>query len=167
MNLDLPPELDSMAESFHSPSKHNILPKGAARQKAVSRTPKRSAVQLPNRQTAFGKHEFTPLLQSVQRNTLRKNINDRSVDPTPSRRKSLYDDNSGSLPGDNTDTLSSMDRTLGQEPPLDSSSTMSTPLARLRSGQGGMGIVGDEGALTLKEQEKVQGSYDTIPKIRL
>src|SRR5690606_9571934 len=82
MDLDIPPELNSVMESFHSPSKHNILPKGA-RQNAFSRTPKRSAAQLPNRQTAFGKHEFTPLLRSVQRTNLQRNLNDRSTEPTP------------------------------------------------------------------------------------
>lgn len=162
LNFDIPAELDSIAESFHSPADKGLLAANRRRKSAgLLRTPRQPFAerQLPNKQAATGKHEFTPLLKSAVRNNSRKSLEDIGENATPSAwKRTRFDEGSGSLELPKPIDQSTMDseefeRTINGVPPMASSSMVSTPAAK--SSSGGPSMFSSEGQLSLRDQEKV------------
>lgn len=164
--------LDSVENSFHTPSKDNDVIKGfnnGRRRVSDSNklgTPRannpkstRSALRhLPAAGAAKG--EFTPLMKSATKNNYLKNISttrgaDGPKTPGYMRETSRLAHTPGLPPIDMSDIYEE-DMTADEPTPLPqaaSSSVQSTPLPGL--GRGGGGVLGDGQNMTLKEQERV------------
>src|SRR5690606_2042620 len=132
---NVPVGLDSIAESFHSPPDKGLLGGKGARKNAASRTPLLDR-QLPNKQTSFGRPEFTPLLKSAARNNARRGLSDDQDFTSSSWRQLRLDGNGAAqLPtngsGGGTETYDSEEfqNTINGPPPMASSSVISTPAA--------------------------------------
>lgn len=168
--------LDSVENSFHTPSKDNDVIKGfgdgrkrdsrgdklgTPRAGTTSR-PARSALrQLPTAGPAKG--EFTPLMRSATKNNYLKNASTTKGTDGPRTPAYLRDNGRGAAhtPGlptiDNSDIYEE-DGTMDQATPIPqvaSSSAQSTPLPGLL-GRDGAGVLGDGQNMTLKEQERVR-----------
>ena len=167
--------LDSMENSFQTPSKDNNVIKGFDEgRKRVSGsfkvgTPRagsgpkstRSALrQLPSAAPARG--EFTPLMRSAARNNFLKNVSTtRGADnlKTPAHLRDTKQDNAHTpgLPAVDMTDIYEEEATVDQLTPVPqvaSSSVQSTPLPGLL-GRQGAGVLGDGQNMTLKEQERV------------
>lgn len=164
--------LDSVENSFHTPSKDNDVIKGfnnGRRRVSDSNklgTPRannskstRSALRhLPTAGPAKG--EFTPLMKSATKNNYLKNISttrgaDGPKTPGYMRETSRLAHTPGLPPIDMSDIYEE-DMTADEPTPLPqaaSSSVQSTPLPGL--GRGAGGVLGDGQNMTLKEQERV------------
>ncbi|KAJ5574175.1 uncharacterized protein N7459_008602 [Penicillium hispanicum] len=172
--------LDSVENSFHTPSKDNDVIKGFDEgRKRVSgsfktSTPRagsgpkstRSALRhLPSAAPAKG--EFTPLMRSAAKNNYLKNMSTtRGVDG-PKTPAYLRESNRGSthtpgLPAMDMTDIYEEDATGGQPTPVPqvaSSSVQSTPLPGFL-GREGAGVLGDGQNMTLKEQERIIDRLD-------
>ncbi|KAJ5903013.1 hypothetical protein N7504_005396 [Penicillium tannophilum] len=169
--------LDSVENSFHTPSKDNDVIKGFNNgRKRVSDSNKlgtprannpkstRSALRhLPAAGAAKG--EFTPLMKSATKNNYLKNISttrgaDGPKTPGYMRETSRLAHTPGLPPIDMSDIYEE-DMTADEPTPLPqaaSSSVQSTPLPGL--GRGGGGVLGDGQNMTLKEQERIIDRLD-------
>ncbi|KAJ5523079.1 hypothetical protein N7513_012623 [Penicillium frequentans] len=169
--------LDSVENSFHTPSKDNDVIKGFNNgRKRVSDSNKlgtprannpkstRSALRhLPAAGAARG--EFTPLMKSATKNNYLKNISttrgaDGPKTPGYMRETSRLAHTPGLPPIDMSDIYEE-DMTADEPTPLPqaaSSSVQSTPLPGL--GRGGGGVLGDGQNMTLKEQERIIDRLD-------
>lgn len=163
--------LDSVENSFHTPSKDNDVIKGfdngrrrvsdnnkLGTPRANNQKSTRSALrQLPSAGPAKG--EFTPLMRSATKNNYLKNATaargDGPKTPGFMRETSRIAHTPGLPPIDMSDIYEE-DVTADEPTPLPqaaSSSVQSTPLPGLgRSG----GVLGDGQNMTLKEQERVR-----------
>jgi hypothetical protein len=167
--------LDSVENSFHTPSKDNDALKGFdhGRRRASGGTklntpraagPKstRSALRhLPAAAPAKG--EFTPLMKSATKNNYLKNVSTaRGTDgpKTPAYMREGYRSNGHTpgLPAMDMSDIYEEDATVDDATPVPqavSSSAQSTPLPAL-PGRDGTGLLGDgQNMMTLKEQERV------------
>lgn len=167
--------LDSVENSFHTPSKDNDALKGFdhGRRRTSggtklntprARGPKstRSALrQLPAAAPAKG--EFTPLMKSATKNNYLKNVSIvRGTDgpKTPAYVREGYRSNGHTpgLPAMDMSDIYEEDVTVDDFTPVPqavSSSAQSTPLPAL-PGRDGTGLLGDgQNMMTLKEQERV------------
>lgn len=167
--------LDSVENSFHTPSKDNDVIKGFGdgrrRASGTSKvgTPRASTAQrstrsalrhLPTAAPASG--EFTPLMKSAAKNNFLKNVSAIRGTDDPKTPGYMRGSNRGSAhtPGLPTMDMSDIyeeDMTADDPTPLPqvaSSSAQSTPLPGLM-GRDGRGVLGDGQNMTLKEQERV------------
>ncbi|KAJ5751620.1 hypothetical protein N7520_008537 [Penicillium odoratum] len=167
--------LDSVENSFHTPSKDNDVIKGfdnGRRRVSDSNklgTPRannskstRSALRhLPAAGPAKG--EFTPLMKSATKNNYLKNIGTRGdglKTPGYMRETSRMAHTHGLPPIDGSGIYEE-DNTVDEATPLPqaaSSSVQSTPLPGLGRGSGG--VLGDGQNMTLKEQERIIDRLD-------
>jgi hypothetical protein len=156
------PDLGSMIESFQSPGGDRDLLTRAANRKSMA-TPQRQVFgSLTNRNAT--RNEFTPLLKSVHRTTLKQKVSgDRFGEvPMPDFLKpGAKLGSSPALPmgspddtGDSTFRTREEDETVSPAQGLPDSSMGSTPMGP-RVGGGGAGPLGGDGLMTLREQEKV------------
>ncbi|KAJ5156035.1 hypothetical protein N7492_008838 [Penicillium capsulatum] len=172
--------LDSVENSFHTPSKDNDVLKGfdEGRRRASGNmklgTPRagtgpkstRSALRhLPAAGPAKG--EFTPLMKSATKNNFMKNVSTTRGTDGPRTPGYMRDGNraNGNTPGLPPMDMSGIydeDATADQATPIPqvaSSSVQSTPLPGLL-GRGGRGVLGDGQNMTLKEQERIIDRLD-------
>lgn len=169
--------LDSVENSFHTPSKDNDVLKGfdGGRKRASDN------FKLPSPRASTGagtkstrsalrhlpaagpeKGEFTPLMKSATKNNYLKNVSTTRGTEGPRTPAYLRDGNRGSahtpgLPANDMSDIYEGDGTTDQATPVPqvaSSSVQSTPLPGLL-GRNGAGILGDGQNMTLKEQERV------------
>lgn len=171
--------LDSVENSFHTPSKDNDVLKGfdegrrrvsgnmkLGTPRAVS-GPKstRSALRhLPAAGPAKG--EFTPLMKSATKNNYLKNVpgirgTDGPRTPGYVRDGNRAGGNTPGLPPIDMSGIYEEDATVDQATPLPqvaSSSVQSTPLPGLL-GREGRGVLGDGQNMTLREQERVSAIF--------
>lgn len=167
--------LDSVENSFHTPSKDNDVIKGFGDgRKRDSRNDKlgtpRAGTTVKSARSALrhlpaagpAKGEFTPLMRSATKNNFLKNASTtRGADGpnTPAYRRESSR-GAGHTPGLPTIDMSDIyeeDGTMDQATPVPqvaSSSAQSTPLPGLL-GRDGVGVLGDGQNMTLKEQERV------------
>lgn len=167
--------LDSVENSFHTPSKDNDVLKGFGNlRKHDSRsdkpgTPRAGTTSKPARsvlrhlpQAGSARGEFTPLMKSATKNNYLKNVSMTRGTDGPKTPGYLRDAGRGAAhtPGLPTIDMSDIyeeDGTMDQATPVPqvaSSSTQSTPLPGLL-GRDGVGVLGDGQNMTLKEQERV------------
>lgn len=173
------PDLGSMVESFQSPGRDRDVfarastAAGGGKRRTLA-TPQRQVFgSLTNRHAAGGaaaRNEFTPLLKSVHRSTLKQKIGGERFGQDFSR-PSLAGSSPAlpvGSPGDST-TFRTQDEgeddeTVGPGQGLPDSSLGSTPLGPRAGGSaaggngagaGGAGPLGGDGLMTLREQEKV------------
>lgn len=167
--------LDSVENSFHTPSKDNDVLKGFSDgRKRDSRgdklgTPRAGTTSKPARSAlrhlpAAGstKGEFTPLMKSATKNNFLKNVSTTRGADGPKTPAYLRDNGRGAAhtPGLPTIDMSDIyeeDRTMDEATPVPqvaSSSAQSTPIPGLL-GRDGAGVLGDGQNMTLKEQERV------------
>lgn len=159
------PDLGSMVESFQSPGRDRdvFARASAAGKRRTLATPQRQVFgSLTNRHAAAGgaaaRNEFTPLLKSVHRSTLKQKIGGQGFS-----RPSLAGSSPALPVGDSTtfrtqDDEEEEDDTISPGQGLPDSSLGSTPLATTGgggAGADGAGPLGGDGLMTLREQEKV------------
>ncbi|KAI2727631.1 hypothetical protein DTO012A7_2676 [Penicillium roqueforti] len=151
--------LDSLENSFQTPSKDNDLIKGfdkrvTPRAGAASKSTRSALRHLPA--AAPGKGEFTPLMKSATKNNLLRNMSAaRATDgpKTPGYQRETHRSNAHTpgLPAMDMSDIYEEDRTMEEATPVPhaaSSSPQSTPLP---GGNGG--VLGDGGNnLSLKDQ---------------
>ncbi|KAJ6187857.1 hypothetical protein N7519_002765 [Penicillium mononematosum] len=154
--------LDSLENSFQTPSKDNDVIKGfdkrvTPRAGAASKSTRSALRHLPAAAPAKG--EFTPLMKSATKNNLLKNMSAaRGTDgpKTPGYQRETYRSNAHTpgLPAMDMSDIYEEDRTMEEATPVPhaaSSSAQSTPLPGY-SGRNG-GALGDGGNnLSLKDQ---------------
>ncbi|KAJ5130597.1 uncharacterized protein N7515_006636 [Penicillium bovifimosum] len=153
--------LDSLENSFQTPSKDNDVIKGFDRRvtpRAAASKSTRSALRnLPT--TAPGKGEFTPLMKSATKSNLLRNMSTtRGTDgpKTPGYRREASRSNAHTpgLPTIDMSDIYEEDRTMEEATPVPhaaSSSAQSTPLPRYAGRDGG--VLGDgRNNLSLKDQ---------------
>lgn len=154
--------LDSLENSFQTPSKDNDLIKGfdkrvTPRAGAASKSTRSALRHLPA--AAPGKGEFTPLMKSATKNNLLRNMSAaRATDgpKTPGYQRETHRSNAHTpgLPAMDMSDIYEEDRTMEEATPVPhaaSSSPQSTPLP---GGNGG--VLGDGGNnLSLKDQAMV------------
>ncbi|KAJ5255700.1 hypothetical protein N7505_010851 [Penicillium chrysogenum] len=154
--------LDSLENSFQTPSKDNDVIKGfdkrvTPRAGAASKSTRSALRHLPAAAPAKG--EFTPLMKSATKNNLLKNMSvARGTDgpKTPGYQRETYRSNAQTpgLPAMDMSDIYEEDRTMEEATPVPhaaSSSAQSTPLPGY-SGRNG-GALGDGGNnLSLKDQ---------------
>lgn len=147
------------ASSFRSPGEDRNVLKAATGQKKISiATPRNREIfgNLTNRNGGTRKNEFTPLLRSVHKSAMKGKI-DRKEPETPGFLRNLT--SSPPLPHESAgnsyedSNYTGGDNTAVQDQVLPSSSVNTTPAPVL--GRGAGGALGGEGAMTLREQEKV------------
>lgn len=161
------PDLGSMVESFQSPGRdRDVFARApAAGKRRTLATPQRQVFgSLTNRHAAAAggaaaRNEFTPLLKSVHRSTLKQKIGRQDFS-----RPSLAG-SSPALPVGDSTTFRTQDEdeeendTISPGHGLPDSSVGNTPLAATTGGGGagadGAGPLGGDGLMTLREQEKV------------
>ncbi|KAJ5888477.1 hypothetical protein N7495_008518 [Penicillium taxi] len=166
--------LDSVENSFHTPTKDNDVIRGFGPRKRVSdgskvgtpranMTSKSSRSALRNLPATMGKGEFTPLMKSATKNNFLKNMSTRGGDgpKTPGYRENSR---GGATPGltQNMSDIYEEDGTTEHQTPqpqVMSSSAPSSPLPGGLMGRNGGGMLGD-GNPTLKEQEKIIDRLD-------
>lgn len=168
--------LDSVENSFHTPSKDNDVIKGfgdgrkrdtlsdkpGTPRAGTTSKPARSALRhLPAAGPAKG--EFTPLMRSATKNNFLKNASSttRGADgpntPAYRRESGRGAAHTPGLPAIDMSDIYEEDGTMDQATPVPqvaSSSAQSTPLPGLL-GRDGAGVLGDGQNMTLKEQERV------------
>ncbi|KAJ5661313.1 uncharacterized protein N7484_000685 [Penicillium longicatenatum] len=169
--------LDSVENSFHTPSKDNDVLKGFSNgRRRVSDSNKLGTPRANNSKSArsalrhlpaagAAKGEFTPLMKSATKNNYLKNISttrgaDGPKTPGYMRETSRLAHTPGLPPIDMSDIYEE-DMTADEPTPLPqaaSSSVQSTPLPGL--GRGGGGVLGDGQNMTLKEQERIIDRLD-------
>ncbi|KAJ5235296.1 uncharacterized protein N7469_004464 [Penicillium citrinum] len=172
--------LDSVENSFHTPSKDNDVIKGFGdgrrRTSGTSKvgTPRattaprstRSALRhLPT--TAPARGEFTPLMKSATKNNFMRNVSTARGTDDPRTPGYMRDNNRGSahtpgLPNMDMSDIYEEDMTGDDPTPVPqvaSSSAQSTPLPGL-TGRDSKGILGDGQNMTLKEQERIIDRLD-------
>lgn len=156
--------LDSLENSFQTPSKDNDVIKGfekrvTPRAGAASKSTRSALRHLPA--AAPGKGEFTPLMKSATKHNFLKNmstIRERDGPKTPGYQREDYRSNSHTpgLPAMDMSDIYEEDRTTEEATPVPqaaSSSAQSTPLAGV---SGRDGVLGDgRNNLSLKEQAVV------------
>ncbi|KAG0159516.1 hypothetical protein PDIDSM_7038 [Penicillium digitatum] len=153
--------LDSLENSFQTPSKDNDVIKGfdkrvTPRAGAASKSARSALRHLPT--TAPAKGEFTPLMKSATKNNLLRNMSARGTDgpKTPGYQRETHRSNAHTpgLPAMDMSDIYEEDRTMEEATPVPhaaSSSAQSTPLPGY-SGRNG-GVLGDGGNnLSLKDQ---------------
>jgi len=153
--------LDSLENSFQTPSKDNDVIKGfdkrvTPRAAAASKSTRSALRHLPA--AGPGKGEFTPLMKSATKNNYLRNMSTARTDgpKTPGYQRETYRSNAHTpgLPAMDMSDIYEEDRTIEEATPVPhvaSSSAQSTPLPGL-SGRDG-GILGDgHNNLSLKEQ---------------
>ncbi|KAJ5399181.1 hypothetical protein N7465_009670 [Penicillium sp. CMV-2018d] len=154
--------LDSLENSFQTPSKDNDVIKGfdkrvTPRAGAASKSTRSALRHLPA--TAPEKGEFTPLMKSATKNNLLRNMSvARGTDgpKTPGYQRETHRSNAHTpgLPAMDMSDIYEEDRTMEEPTPVPhaaSSSAQSTPLPAF-SGRNG-GVLGDGGNnLSLKDQ---------------
>ncbi|KAJ5163710.1 Spindle associated [Penicillium coprophilum] len=145
--------LDSLENSFQTPSKDNDVIKGfdkrvTPRPGAASKSTRSALRQLPS--TAPGKGEFTPLMKSATKNNLLRNMSATRGTDEPHRSNA----HTPGLPAMDMSDIYEEGRTMEEATPVPhaaSSSAQSTPLPGY-SGRNG-GVLGDGGNnLSLKDQ---------------
>ena len=154
----------SQEASFQSPQKDGLLSQlRGGRNVANLRTPRRRG-PLADRQNlppSVGGAEFTPLLKSATRNSVRRTGKENSanlVQATPAALNLIDEDDMTPLPRMDASMYtgsrnqSYMDNTL---PQVEASSTASTPLALPPRRGGDKGPLTDGNQLSLREQENV------------
>lgn len=154
----------SQEASFQSPQKDGLLSQlRGGRNVANLRTPRRRG-PLADRQNlppSVGGAEFTPLLKSATRNSVRRTGKENSanlVQATPAALNRIDEDDMTPLPRMDASMYtgsrnqSYMDNTL---PQVEASSTASTPLALPPRRGGDKGPLTDGNQLSLREQENV------------
>ncbi|KAJ6115709.1 hypothetical protein N7523_006126 [Penicillium sp. IBT 18751x] len=171
--------LDSVENSFHTPSKDNDVIKGfgdgrkrdsanyksSTPRASTSSRPARSALRnLPAAGAAKG--EFTPLMRSATKNNfLRNGSAIRGMDDPKTPAYLREGRGAAYTPGLPTIDMSDMyedDATSDQATPIPhvaSSSAQSTPLPGLL-GRNGSGVLGEGQNMTLKEQERIIDRLD-------
>lgn len=171
--------LDSVENSFQSPSKDHDLLKGFETERSRRRsgfslkTPRAGSGRNPTRNVFHNrrnlptvpppKGEFTPMLNSVTRNKMARHdysTRRRSGPETPAALRNGYQSNRNTpgLPNMDVsgygDDSTNLDGDPTPVPRIASSSTQSTPLPSLPGRNGN--VVGDgHNMMTLREQEKV------------
>jgi hypothetical protein len=157
--------LDSLENSFQTPSKDNDVIKGfdkrvTPRAAAASKSTRSALRHLPA--TAPGKGEFTPLMKSATKNNLLRNMSTtRGTDgpKTPGYQREAYRSNAHTpgLPAIDMSDIYEEDRTMEEATPVPhaaSSSAQSTPLPRYAGRDGA--VLGDgRNNLSLKDQAMV------------
>ncbi|KAJ5386138.1 hypothetical protein N7509_008679 [Penicillium cosmopolitanum] len=172
--------LDSVENSFHTPSKDNDVIKGFGdgrrRTSGTSKvgTPRAGTAQrstrtalrhLPTAAPASG--EFTPLMKSATKNNFLRNVSTTRGADDPRTPGFLRGGNRSSahtpgLPAMDMSDIYEEDITTDDPTPLPqvaSSSAQSTPMPGL-IGRDGKGILGDGQNMTLKEQERIIDRLD-------
>ena len=164
----------SVENSFVAPRKENIdllqqMRKGSG---PNSKTP-RSRNPLADRRNppyVSRSGEFTPLLKSVAKSNLTRNIQSRGVPQTPAFLKNGYKGpdtpvlpgaESSRIYGEETRSLGGDEGEATPVPPVASSSEQSTPLALPDRDAGGV-LAADGNVMTLREQENV-GLFRALP----
>ncbi|KAJ5103738.1 hypothetical protein N7532_004267 [Penicillium argentinense] len=145
--------LDSVENSFHTPSKDNDVIKGFGDGR--------------KRTSGTSKGEFTPLMKSATKNNFLKNMSTTRGMEDPRTPGYMRDGNRGSahtpgLPAMDMSDIYEEDMTAEDPTPLPqvaSSSAQSTPLPGLL-GRDGKGVLGDGQNMTLKEQERIIDRLD-------
>ncbi|EAS36536.3 spindle-pole body protein [Coccidioides immitis RS] len=168
--------LDSLENSFHSPSEdRDLLKSGENKRSRKSddfslRTPRagpaprsakggmQSRRNLPT--AAIPRGEFTPLMKSVTKNNFLRNTGKGGPETPAFLRNDYRDPNTPGLPRIEASEIYE-DRSMNSInendatpiPEVASSSPQSTPLPVLPSRNGGGGVLGDDNMMTLREQE--------------
>ncbi|WEW60501.1 hypothetical protein PRK78_005988 [Emydomyces testavorans] len=175
--------LDSVENSFQSPSKDHDLLKGAGTKRSRKssdfslRTPRAgpaprssknallSRRNLPT--TAPQRGEFTPLMKSVTKNNLLRNAGKGGPQTPAYLRDDYRDPNTPGLPRiegseiyEDASLNSISEEDVTPIPQIMSSSPQSTPLPVLSGRNGNKEVIADENMMTLKEQEKVIDKLD-------
>ncbi|CAL5870278.1 uncharacterized protein PFLUO_LOCUS4513 [Penicillium psychrofluorescens] len=172
--------LDSVENSFHTPSKDNDALKGFdhGRRRASGGTKLNTPRAAGSKSTrtalrhlpaaAPAKGEFTPLMKSATKNNYLKNVSiARGTDgpKTPAYMRDGYRSNGHTpgLPAMDMSDIYEEDATVDDITPVPqavSSSAQSTPLPAL-PGRDGTGLLGDgQNMMTLKEQERIIDRLD-------
>ncbi|KAF2971959.1 hypothetical protein GQX73_g1518 [Xylaria multiplex] len=159
-----PPDFDMTQEpSFHSPSKDNNLLQQMRNGRPVNlRTPRGSRAPLGDKRNlpaGLGGSEFTPMLKSATRNSIRKRGKENTNGlTTPALGKIDEDMDMTNVPVESSlfgpsRNMSYADATA--LPEVDASSTTSTPVVLPTRRGGNSGPLQDGNQLSLREQENV------------